>query len=62
MSRPLALIETYKGFSHDVTNIQTKKLSILLSFYFHEALRHLETLAYTHFRFQRVLRFAIEDT
>ena len=31
------------GFSHDVTKIQTKKLSIFLSFYFHEILQHLKT-------------------
>ena len=46
---------------HDVTKIQTKKLSILLSFYFHEVLQHLKTFIYTSLRFQRVLRFAIED-
>ena len=28
-------------FSHDVTKIQTKKLSLLLSFYFHVVLQHL---------------------
>ena len=31
-------------FSHDVTKIQTKELSILLSFFFHEVLQHLKTL------------------
>ena len=41
--------------------VLTKKLSILLSFYFHEVLQHLKTVFYTNFRFQRVLRFAIED-
>ena len=30
-------------FSHDVTKIQTKKLSLLLSFYFHAVLQHLKT-------------------
>ena len=30
-------------FSHDVTKIQTKKLSLLLSFYFHVILEHLKT-------------------
>ena len=52
----------YWGFSHDVTKIQTTKLSILLSFYFYEVLQHLKTFIYTNFRFQRVLRFAIEDS
>ena len=28
-------------FTHDITKIQTKKLSILLSLYFHVALQHL---------------------
>ena len=51
-----------KDFSHDVTKIQTKELLILLSFYFHEVLRHLKTFNYTHFWFHRVFRFAIEDT
>ena len=37
------------------------KLSILPSFYFHEHLQHLISFIYTNFRFQRVLRFAIED-
>ena len=32
-----------------------------LSFYFHEVLQHLKTFIYTNFRFQRVLRFPIED-
>ena len=41
--------------------IQTKKLSILVSFYFHEVLQHLKTFIYTKFRFQRVLCFAIKD-
>ena len=43
-------------FSHDVTKIQTKKLSILPRFYFHGALEHLKT----NFRFKRVLGFVIE--
>ena len=33
-----------------------------MSFYFHKVLQHLKTFIYTIFRFQRVLRFAIEDT
>ena len=49
------------GFSHDVTKIQTKKLSVLLSFYFHVILEHLKTFIQTNFRFKRVLCFAIQD-
>ena len=48
-------------FSHDVTKIQTKKLSILPRFYFHDALEQLKTNFYTNFRFKRVLGFVIED-
>ena len=48
-------------FSHDVTKIQTKKLSLLLSFYFHVILEHLKTFIQTNFRFKRVLCFAIQD-
>ena len=46
-------------FSHDVTKIQTKKLSLLLSFYFHVILEHLKTFTQTNFRFKRdfVLRY-----
>ena len=36
------------GFHNDVTKIQTKKLLILLSFYFHEVLPHLNTFVYTN--------------
>ena len=49
----------YSRFSH-VTKIQTKKLSVLLSFFFHEALQHLNTLIYWNFWFERVPPFAIE--
>ena len=48
-------------FSHDVTKIQTKKLSILPRFYFHDALEQLKTNFHTNFRFKRVLGFVIED-
>ena len=48
-------------FSHDVTKIQTKKLSILPRFYFHDALEQLKTNFLTNFRFKRVLGFVIED-
>ena len=50
-------------FPHDVTKIQTKKLSLLLSFYFHVILEHLMIKAFIqkNFRFKRVLCFAIQD-
>ena len=51
-----------KDFSRDATKIQTKKLPVLLSFYFHEVLQHLKNFIYTNFWFHRVFRFAIEDT
>ena len=47
-------------FSHDVTKIQTTKLSILLRFYFHGVLEQLKTNFQTNFRFRRVLGFVIE--
>ena len=47
-------------FSHDVTTIQTKKLSILPRFYFHDALEQLKTNFHTNFRFKRVLGFVID--
>ena len=47
-------------FSHDVTKIQTTKLSILLRFYFHGVLELLKTIFHTNFRFNRVLGFVIE--
>ena len=50
------IIHHYCWFSHDVTKIQTKKLSILPRFYFHDALEQLKT----NFRFKRVLGFVIE--
>ena len=48
-------------FSHDVTKMQTKKLTLLLSFYFQVVLQDLKTYIKTDFRFKRVLRFAIQD-
>ena len=36
-------------FSHIFTKIQTKKLSIRPSFYFHEVLQHLNNFIYTNF-------------
>ena len=47
-------------FSHDVTKMQTTKLSILPRFYFHDALEQLKTNFHTNFRFKRVLGFVIE--
>ena len=40
----------HSRFSHDVTKIQTKKLSLLLSFYFHVISMHLKTFIQTNFR------------
>ena len=53
---------TYCWFSHDVTKIQTTKLSILLRFYFHGVLEELQTNFQTNFRFKRILGFVIEYT
>ena len=50
----------YCWFSHDVTKIQTKKLSVLPRFYFHDALEQPKTNCQTNFRFKRVLGFVIE--
>ena len=47
-------------FSHDVTKIQTTKLSILLRFYFHGVLEQLKTNFQTNVRFKRFLGFVIE--
>ena len=46
--------------SHDVTKIQTAKLSILLRFYFHDVLEQLKTIFRTNNRCKRVLGFVIE--
>ena len=46
--------------SHDVTKVQTKKLSILPRFYFHDLLEQLKTNCHTNFRFKRVLGFVIK--
>ena len=53
-------LNKYCWFSHDVTKIQTKKISILPRFYFHDALEQLKTNCQTNFRFKRVLGFGIE--
>ena len=50
----------YCWSSHDVTKIQTTKLSIQLRFYFHGVLERLKTDFQTNFRFKTVLRFAIK--
>ena len=47
-------------FSHNVTKIHNKKLSILPTFYFHDVLEQLKTNFHTNFRFKRVLGFVIE--
>ena len=44
-----------------ILGFQTEKLSILLSFYFHEVLQHLKNFIDTNFQIKRVLLFAIED-
>ena len=59
----LAFIESVKHycwFSHDVTKIQTTKLSILPRFYLHYVLEQLKTNFHTNFLFKRVLGFVIE--
>ena len=53
-------LHKYCWFSHDVTKTQTEKLSILQSFYFHDALEQVKTNFHTNFRFKRVLGFVIE--
>ena len=37
------ILRLYSWVARDVTKNQTKKLSILLSFYFHEVLQYLNT-------------------
>ena len=58
--RKTAALATYRWFSHDVTKIQTKKLSILPRFYLHDALEQMKTNFHSNFRFKRVLGFVIE--
>ena len=45
---------------HDVTKIQTKKLSILPRFYLDDALEQLKTNFHTNVCFKRILGFVIE--
>ena len=52
----------YCWFSRDVPKIQSKKLSILPRFYFHDVLEQLKTNFHTNFCFKRVLGFVIEYT
>ena len=59
--KKIVFVLPYCWFSHDVTKIQTKKLSILPRSYFHDALEQLKTNFHTNFRFKRVLGFVIED-
>ena len=47
-------------FSHDVTEIQTTKLSILMRIYFHDVLQQLKTNVHTNFHFKSVLGFVLE--
>ena len=59
----LAFIESVKHncwFSHDVTKIQTTKLSILPRFYVDYVLEQLKTNFHTNFLLKRVLGFVIE--
>ena len=58
----LKIVANSCWFSHDVTKIQTTKLSILPRFYFHDVLEQLKTNFHTNFPFKRVLGFVIEYT
>ena len=55
----LAVLKSVRSLSktivcfHIVAKIQTKKLSILPRFYFHDALEQLKTNCQTNFRFKR---------
>ena len=55
------LYSRWVPLSHDATKIQTKKLSLFLSFYFHVILEHPKTFIQTNVRFKRILCFAIQD-
>ena len=48
------------GFHMTSLKIQSKKLSILPRFYFHDTLEQLKTNFHTNFRFKRVLGLVIE--
>ena len=45
---------------HNVTKIQIKELSILLSFYFYEVLEQLKTNIYSNFHSERALPFVMQ--
>ena len=60
VAHSLLILGVYCWFSHDVTKIQTKKLSILPRIYFRDALEQLKTNFHTNFLFKRVLGFVIE--
>ena len=62
IKRPKTSLRKNCWFSHDVTKMQTKKLSILPRFYFHDALEQLKTNFHTNFLFKRILGFVIEYT
>ena len=47
-------------FSHDVTDVQTTQLSILLRIYFHDVLQQLTNNVHTNFPFKSVLGFVLE--
>ena len=49
-----------RWFSHDVTKIQSTKLSILPRFYFDDVLEQLKTNFHTNLCFKRFLGFVIE--
>ena len=51
----IVFIISIAGLSHDVTKIQTTKLSFLPRFYFHDVLEQLKTNFHTNFRFKRFL-------
>ena len=51
----------FKLRNYQITKIQIKKLSLLLSSYFHVILEHLKTFIQTNFRFKTVLCFVIQD-
>ena len=54
-------VNSWFSIDATVTKLQTKKLSLLLSFYFPVMLEHLKTFNQTNFRFKRVLCFAIQN-
>ena len=49
------------GFHMTSTKFKARRLSILLSFYFHEVSQQLNIFIYKNVRFERVLDFLIED-